>query len=92
MAKKLATFDKFYQKVEFVLVLKIILHINKEWMVHLKKDILLHGYISKLVVLDYKVFPNAFHCVKNLCRFVLDKKYLIECTLSDLVFYFKVCK
>ena len=63
MAEKFSTFDKFHQKIDAVLVLKDILHIDKEWMVHLKKDILLHGYISKLVMFNYKVFSDAFHRV-----------------------------
>ena len=91
MAEKFTSFYKFHQKVDTVLVLEDVLHINKEWMVHLKKDILLHGYICKLVMFNYKVFPDAFHRVKDFCLFMLDKEHLTKCSLSDPLFYFKVC-
>ena len=92
MAEKLTTFYEFHQKVDAVLVLKHIFHIDKEWMVHLKENILLHGYICKLVVFYNKVFSDAFHRIKNLCLLVFNKEHLAKRSFSDPLFYFKVCK
>ena len=52
-------------------------------MVHRVENVLLHGDVVELVVLEDQVLSDALHSVERPVRRMLDKEHLTECALTD---------
>ena len=68
MTEELATFDKFHQEVDAVLVLEHVLHVNQKRMVNLAEDVLLKLDVLHLFVLEDDVLADDLHGVRLLGR------------------------
>lgn len=87
MTEELATFDKFHQEVDAVLVLEHVLHVNQERMVNLAEDVLLKLDVLHLFVLEDDVLADDLHGVRLLGRLVLNKEDFAECSLTYHLLY-----
>ena len=55
------TLDVRHYEVNPEEILENVVHIDQERMIHRPENVLLHGYVGQLVMLDDQVLPDAFH-------------------------------
>lgn len=83
MSKQFTALDEFHDEVDAEIILKDILHVNDEGMIHLKQDILLKLYVFELFILHDDILPDALHGKYLLSLLVLHKIYFSEGALAN---------
>jgi len=63
VAEEFAALDKSHKEIDAEFILEDVFHINQEGMVDSVENVLLHCNVFHLVMFNYKVLTNAFHCV-----------------------------
>lgn len=87
-----ATFYVRHYEINPEKILENIIHIDQERMVYRPQNVLFHGDIGQLIMLDDQILPNAFHGEKFACVNVLNQVYFSECPSPNKLEDFKFFK
>ena len=84
--------NKAHDKKDFLFCLENVVHTNEERMIGLKKDILFKFCAFNLIIINYNVFPQRFHCINLSSHLFLYQKYLPKTSSPDNFLYLKIMK
>lgn len=90
MSEQLSALHKVHQKVDSVVILEHVLHVDQEGVVNSVKNIFLKLDVLHLLVLNNDVLSNTLHCIQLASGFVLNQKDFSKSTFSDEFAEFKI--
>ena len=83
MIVKLSPAHKLKYKIELVLVLEGVLHLDNEVTVQRCEQITLGHNMSDMILTDNQLLANTFHGIKHSVVFLLDQKNFAEGSLAN---------
>ena len=73
MSKELSSLNEFHDKIDAEVILEYVLHVHYKWMIYLEQDVFFQFNVLKLLIFDYNVFSDAFHCIYLLVYLILNE-------------------
>jgi len=91
MPEQFTSLYKLHQEVDSELILEDEFHIDKERMINLEQNVLLKRDVLHMVVLEYNVFTDAFHCILSPIHLMFYLINLTESSFANHLLDFEVC-